>query len=346
MLRARASIGLKIAAAGVAIALLTVVAVYLGSGRLFHKTSTIAPRGYAKKVATGGAIESKYLATGSFKTRSLYVAAPGLLETFSIFYPAELTTSDRKYPVVVFANASGVVASQYEAVLRRLASWGFVAIANDLPGSSLGTPTNQTLDYLLERAKDPDSIFYRKIDEERIGAVGHSLGGVGVVSAVVDDGAKRYRCVVALSPAAIRLTDPDTGRETYLGFDKVTVPIAIFFGTERDVMSPEDAAALYETIPAEKIMAFRVGANHAQTLYFEDGYVTAWLRWKLQGDETAAKAFVGDRPEIFENPLYREQEENFVRTTVSLTHHRPALFDLALFRQSKRSEVCKRQRER
>ena len=305
--RTRTRVGLKTALAFVALAFV-VVAVYLSSGSLFQKPSTIAPRDYMEKVATGGAIESKYLATGSFKTRSLSVAAPGLLETFTIFYPAELTTSVRKYPVVVFANASGVVASQYDAVLRHLASWGIVAIANDLPGSSLGTPTNQTLDYLLARAKDPESIFYRKIDEERIGAVGHSLGGVGVVDAAVGDGAKRYRCVVALSPAAIRSSDPESGLEAYCGFDKITTPIAIFFGTEHDVMTSEDATALYETIPAEKkVMAIRVGANHAQTQYYADGYVTAWLRWILQDDETAAKAFVGDRPEILENPFYQAQ---------------------------------------
>ena len=305
MSRARTRAGLKIVSAFVALALI-VVAVFLVSGSLSHKPSTIAPRDYTKRVATGGAIESKYLATGSFKTRSLSVAAPGLLETFRIFYPAELTTSDRKYPVVVFANASGVVASQYVAVLRHLASWGFVAIANDLPGSSLGTPTNQTLDYLLERAKDPESIFYRKIDEKRIGAVGHSLGGAGVVDAVVSDSAKRYRCVVALSPAAIRSPDPESELETYRGFDKITIPIAIFFGTEQDVMTPDDATSLYETIPSEKkIMAIRVGADHAQTQYYADGYVTAWLRWLLQDDETAAKAFVGDKPEILENAFYK-----------------------------------------
>ena len=305
--RIRTRGGLKIAIAIVAVALV-VVAVFLSSGSLFQRPSTIAPRDYMKRVAAGGTIESKYLATGSFKTRSLSVAAPGLLETFTIFYPDELATSDRKYPVVVFANASGVVASQYAAVLRHLASWGFVSIANDLPGSSLGTPTNQTLDYLLERAKDPESIFYRKIDEKRIGAVGHSLGGAGVVDAVVSDRAQRYRCVVALSPAAIRSPDPESGLETYRGFDKITIPIAIFFGTEQDVMTSDGATALYETIPSEKkVMAIRVGADHAQTQYYADGYVTAWLRWLLQDDETAAKAFVGDRPEILENTLYCAQ---------------------------------------
>ena len=78
MSRSRTPIGLKIALAIVAVALV-VVAVFLVSEHLFHKTSVIAPRDYTKKVATGGAIESKYLSMGNFKTRSLSVAAPGLL---------------------------------------------------------------------------------------------------------------------------------------------------------------------------------------------------------------------------------------------------------------------------
>ena len=71
-------------------------------------------------------------------------------------------------------------------------------------------------------------------------------------------------------------------------------------------MTLDGATALYETIPSEKkIMAIRVGADHAQTQYHADGYVTAWLRWLLQDDETAAKAFVGDKPEILENAFYK-----------------------------------------
>ena len=42
-------------------------------------------------------------------------------------------------------------------------------------------------------------------------------------------------------------------------------------------------------------------------LYSADGYVTAWFMWQLQGDEEAAKEFVGDKPELMNNELYQEQ---------------------------------------
>ena len=38
-----------------------------------------------------------------------------------------------------------------------------------------------------------------------------------------------------------------------------------------------------------------------------DGYITAWFMWQLQNDDDAAKAFVGDTPELLTNPLYQDQ---------------------------------------
>ena len=54
-------------------------------------------------------------------------------------------------------------------------------------------------------------------------------------------------------------------------------------------------------------MMRRIGAEHGQMLYSADGYATAWLIWQLQGDAEAAKAFIGNDPEILNNPLYQDQ---------------------------------------
>ncbi|MEY8389530.1 hypothetical protein AALC17_20125 [Oscillospiraceae bacterium 38-13] len=40
-------------------------------------------------------------------------------------------------------------------------------------------------------------------------------------------------------------------------------------------------------------------------LYCADGYVTAWFMWQLQGDQDAAKAFIGENPEILDNTMYQ-----------------------------------------
>ena len=65
---------------------------------------------------------------------------------------------------------------------------------------------------------------------------------------------------------------------------------------------------MYELTPASKVMMRRIGAEHGQMLYVADGYVTAWFRWQLFGDEEASKAFVGENPEILNNKLYQNQK--------------------------------------
>ena len=47
--------------------------------------------------------------------------------------------------------------------------------------------------------------------------------------------------------------------------------------------------------------------EHGDMLYNADGYVTAWFMRQLQGDDEAAKAFIGDNPELMSNELYQEQ---------------------------------------
>ena len=54
-------------------------------------------------------------------------------------------------------------------------------------------------------------------------------------------------------------------------------------------------------------MAVRKGAAHGDMLYSADGYVTAWFMWQLQGDSEAAKAFVGNNPELLSNAMYQDQ---------------------------------------
>ena len=82
----------------------------------------------------------------------------------------------------------------------------------------------------------------------------------------------------------------------------------ILAGAENDVISPEGAEVLFEAVTSDKVVALKPGVDHGQMLYCADGYVTAWFMWQLQGDQEAAKAFIGDDAEILTNPLYQNQQ--------------------------------------
>lgn len=123
-------------------------------------TAQMAPDNYTSEVKTGGDIEAMYLAMGSYEVKCFTVDYPDDVEikTISIWYPAELETSDRKYPAVLFVNGTGVGASRYKPVFEHLASWGFIAVGNEDPSTWEGKKADLTLSLLLNANEDENSI--------------------------------------------------------------------------------------------------------------------------------------------------------------------------------------------
>ena len=273
---------------------------------IFLSTRPFVPNNYTKTVKTGGEIEANYLSMGAYEVKYAETEAPGDWKKFEAYYPADLEQGERAYPVVVFANGTGVFASKYKALFRHLASWGFIVLGNEDPSTCTGASADATLAWLLEQNGDPDSVFYQKVDTEHIGISGHSQGGVAVFNAVSGQPhGDKYTCAVSLSPTELALAEA-----IGLNYDpgKMSVPTLILAAPENDVITPEGVRGLAEAIPAGTVTALRPGMDHGKMLYSGDGYVTAWFMWQLQGDETAARAFIGEDPEILHNALYQDAE--------------------------------------
>ncbi|MCI9434530.1 MAG: alpha/beta hydrolase [Bacilli bacterium] len=273
------------------------------------------PNNYTKEVKTGGDIESKYLKTGIYKIKSTKSKATELTKYNYVYYPEELENSNKKYPVVVVLNGTGILPKKYKALFKHLASWGFIVVGNDDGSTGFGVSADETIDYIIKANEDKDSVFYQKIDLDNIGITGHSQGGAGVFTAItIMEHKDDYKTAVPLSP---------THEETALAFGwnydltKINIPVLMIAGTKGEfetqaVIPIEKMIAMYDKIPSQKVMMRRIEAEHGQMLYAADGYVTAWFMWQLQGDEEASKAFVGDNPEILNNKLYQDQKIDLV----------------------------------
>lgn len=85
-------------------------------------TRPFVPNNYTKTVHTGGEIEAKYLSMGVHEVKYTEAEAPGDWKRFEAFYPAGLELEKGTYPVVGFANGTGVAASKYKALFKHLAS--------------------------------------------------------------------------------------------------------------------------------------------------------------------------------------------------------------------------------
>ncbi|MGN0562660.1 MAG: hypothetical protein ACI4K6_07615 [Candidatus Fimenecus sp.] len=140
---------------------------------------------YYQKVKTDKPLEKKYTDKGSYAVSYVeYTAEDKSIGKYEIWYPTELPTANRTYPLVVMANGTGVKASSYKAIFEHLASWGFVVIGNEDENSWSGASSAKSLDFLLQNNRDKSSLFYQKIDTKNIGVAGHSQGGVGAINAV------------------------------------------------------------------------------------------------------------------------------------------------------------------
>ena len=273
-----------------------------------------APTDYQTKTQTGGVIEAKYMADGSHKTSKREDVVLLNFGKFIVYYPKELETNDRKYPVIVICNGSGTPLSKFSTVAKHYASWGFIVVGTEEKFSWSGFDAEMSLLYLerwneAEKIEKTDSIFYQKVDFDNVGIVGHSQGGVGVVNAITDTRHKDvYKAAVSLSP-----TNKQLAHNLFWDYDatRINIPILLISGEgggDDWVLTLEQLQEIYDEIPSEKIMARRKNTVHNETLYTPDGYILAWFKWRLQGDQEAAKAFVGAHPEIMTNKKYSDQK--------------------------------------
>lgn len=273
------------------------------------------PKNYTKTVKTGGDIEVKYLKLGKYKVKNTKSKATELTKYNYVYYPEELESSNKKYPVVVVLNGTGILPKKYKALFKHLASWGFIVVGNDDGSTGFGKSADETIDYIKKANDDKDSVLYGKIDIENIGITGHSQGGAGVLTAItIMEHKDDYKTAVLLS-----LTHEKTALAFGWKYDltRVNIPILFIAGTKGEfetqlVIPYEKMIDMYNKIPSSKIMMRRIDTEHGQMLYSADGYVTAWFMWQLQNDEDASKAFSGGNPEIIQNKLYQDQKIDLI----------------------------------
>ena len=104
---------------------------------------------------------------------------------YSVFYPGCMPEG-QKFPVITWGNGTCAMPEGYGPLLRYVASFGYIVIAANNVQVGAGTPMLKALDAIFAEGKDAMSEFYQHVDEEKVGAMGHSQGGGATVSAASD----------------------------------------------------------------------------------------------------------------------------------------------------------------
>ena len=222
-----------------------------------------------------------------------------------IWLPPEFQSTEQKWPLLIFSHGFGGCAKQSAFLTEYLADQGYIVIAPDhqdarcrghfnggggLSGGMRGgtkdwpekpfrtpdvwtdkTDADRRDDVLFALASMLDDRMYKPyIDTERMGLIGHSLGGytvLGLAGGWSSWKDERFKAVVALSP----YIGPYVRKKTLRSID---VPVLYEGGTKDKPITPEimRRGGGYDQTPAPKYFIELDGGDHFSFTELDRGY--------------------------------------------------------------------------
>jgi hypothetical protein len=225
-------------------------------------------------------------------------------------YRPEHLDGETKHGILVWANGgclkNGTLYGQW---LLEVASYGFVVVADGQPqtasadpaaggirsGGADGKPQAMALDWIIAENERPCSQYFHKLDVTKVAAAGQSCGGLMSLQAAGD---KRMTTAIIFNSG---LFSADQAV-----YSALHTPIAYFIGGMSDVAykNAEQDTSMINKVPLfYGNLDVGHGATWMETNAGEFGRVgLGWLKWQLNGDDTAKKLFVGADCELCKSP--------------------------------------------
>jgi dienelactone hydrolase len=246
--------------------------------------SASAPVSPSRTAATAGnpyqrgpdpTVSSVAASTGPFATAQASVPPGYGFNGGTIYYPTD-TSLGTWGAVAIVPGYTALFANEEAWMGPWLASFGFVVI---------GIETNSRTDYDTQRGTEllaalnyltTQSPVRDRVDANRLGVIGHSMGGGGVVYATEHQPSLKGAVALApFSPSQSMATD--------------TVPTMVMGGQNDTVVTPSYLAGLYATLPASTQSDFLqiAGADHVYYTHpnpVEMRILIPWLKTFLDDD--------------------------------------------------------------
>lgn len=197
-------------------------------------------------------------------------------------YPKRMSDT-QKHGIVIWGPGGGTAPGAYEGMIRRLASHGFVVIAlSSSPGDA--SKAIPALDWLEKQAKDSNSPLYNKLDFTKVGASGHSMGGLESEQVLIKDS----RVITAVMNNS---GDLGGGAAQYVPSGK---SIALVYG-EVGSEAPNAEKDYQNNVKVPACLIKMEGNNFGHGSGPWDGMAltVSWMRWQLGGEDFRKSQFVG-----------------------------------------------------
>lgn len=171
--------------------------------------------------------------------------------------------TDLPAPCMEFIHGFGARSGYYGHIADHVISLGLVAIMIDTPGRIGFNPRKWSRGFSsCIDAIVADEDLYSIVNVDKIGASGHSFGGLGTVIAAAEE--PRLKCAIPMSPAIFSgwlariLKSPDP--------EELTVPTQMITGTLDRLINYRNVQSYFDRMTCPKDMLLIEGANHVQFL--------------------------------------------------------------------------------
>ncbi|MBL4683992.1 MAG: hypothetical protein JKY37_05340 [Nannocystaceae bacterium] len=226
----------------------------------------------------------------------------------TVFRPSTLGDNGLAHPVILWGNGTTASPGIYAGVLSHWASQGFIVAAANTSNAGSGIEILACLDWLTEQDADDASAYGGAIDLGHIGVAGHSQGGGGALMAGQDP---RITVTAPLQPYT---------QQGFGGYEQSCQgnqhgPMFLMSGTA-DIISPivPQQQRVFDDTNVATMWGKLALADHVFTAIGDiNGYrgpATAWFRYHLMCDESAAPVFY-EPCELCDDPQWDVQTKNW-----------------------------------
>ena len=250
--------------------------------------------------------------TGPYKAVAL---GEETLSKFTIYRPKNLDDFGlkQKLPILLWGNGACADSSaMHKLYLNEIASHGFIVFAVG-PFSSLHVEPQMgsmggerkeislldALDWAVAENSRQSSLYFEKLDTDKVAAMGMSCGGLQALEVSPDP---RIDTSVICNSGILNGPPPEGLKMPVLTKDtlkQLHAPAIYVIGGEKDIAYP-NAMNDFKRIEKVPVAIINLDVGHGGTYAQPHGGAfseptIAWLNWQLNGDEEAAFMFKGEK---------------------------------------------------